>query len=288
LIALATSAGFPQLEPDSRMLLPSLARRNINFRPVVWTDRSVDWSAFDAVIVRSTWDYFNRLDEWYEWLDRVESTGVPFLNPVDVVRWNSHKSYLAELAARGVPVVDTLDAPRGAEVDLAEALDARGWTDAIFKPAVAGAALGLVRVRGGDEARAAQAEFEQQLAEGDVLVQPFLPSIVDYGELSLVYFGGEYSHAVLKRAKAGEIRVQPEHGGLPELVEPPAAAIEAAESVLAAVGTELLYARVDLVRGLDGTLRLIELEAIEPRLFIEQDPCAAARFGDALVARLAA
>jgi glutathione synthase/RimK-type ligase-like ATP-grasp enzyme len=141
-------------------------------------------------------------------------------------------------------------------------------------------------VRSGDEARAAQPLLDEQLASGDVLIQPFLPSIVDYGELSLLYFGGELSHAVLKRAKPGDIRVQPSHGGLPELVEPPSDAIEVAESVLAAVDADLLYARVDLVRGLDGTLRLIELEAIEPRLFIEQDPPASARFADALVARL--
>jgi glutathione synthase/RimK-type ligase-like ATP-grasp enzyme len=287
LIALATSADHPGLEPDSQLLLPALARRGIDARPVVWTEPGVEWSAFDAVVVRSTWDYFKRTEEWFAWLDRVEATGVPFLNPIDVVRWNSHKGYLSELASRGVPVVETLDAPRGVELDLARAIRERGWSDAIFKPAVAGAALGLVRVRGADEARDAQAALDRQLAEGDVLVQPFLPSIVEYGELSLLYFGGELSHTVIKRAKPGDIRVQPSHGGLPELVDPPAQAVATAEAVLDAVDAELLYARVDLVRGDDGTLRLIELEAIEPLLFIAQDRSAAARFADALAARLA-
>ncbi|MEA2478477.1 MAG: hypothetical protein QOJ07_399, partial [Thermoleophilaceae bacterium] len=135
-------------------------------------------------------------------------------------------------------------------------------------------------------ARAAQGELDAQLAAGDVLIQPFLPAIVDEGELSLLYIGGALSHAVLKRAKPGDIRVQPQHGGLPELVDPPPEAVAVADRVLAAVDADLLYARVDLVRARDGTLRLIELEVIEPLLFLELHEPAAAKLAAAIADRL--
>ena len=286
-IALATSEELPDLDEDSALVLPELAKRGIDARPAVWTDPGVDWAAFDAVVVRSVWDYFLRADEWYAWLDRI-APAAPLWNPAEVVRWNSHKRYLDELRGCGVPVVDSLVAPQGSPTDLAVALRGLGWDDVIFKPAVAGGALGLRRVRGEDEARAAQAELDALVAEGDVLVQPFLASIVDDGELSLVYFGGALSHTLRKQAKPGDIRVQPMHGGSYHLVDPPREALDVAEAVLAAVGTDLLYARVDLVRADDGSLRLIELEAIEPLLFLELDPAAPGRYADSIAERVSA
>ena len=279
MIALVTSEDFPSLEPDSQLLLPALSERRIDYRIVVWNDTEVDWSAFEAIVVRSPWDYYLHPREWAAWLDHVEATGVPMLNPLKVVRWNSHKSYLQQLAAAGIPVIDTVMTQGDAPVDLADLLAGAGWSDAVVKPAIDGAARRLFRV--GDVANP-QARFDELVAAGDVLVQPFLPSIVTYGELSLLYFDGELSHTVLKRTKGEDIRVQPEFGQPPELVEPPAAAIEIAEDVLAAIDADLLYARVDLVQADDGTLRLIELEVIEPQLFLAQDPSAPARFGDAL------
>ena len=158
-----------------------------------------------------------------------------------------------------------------------------GWSDAIVKPAIDGGAKGLFRVA---DVPDPQARFDVLLAEGNVLVQPFLESIVSEGELSLVYFGGELSHSVRKTAKPGDIRVQPNWGGSYGLVDPEPEAIAIAEQVFAAIPTDLLYARVDLVRANDGTLRLIELEAIEPLLFLELDPDAPGRLAGALAARI--
>lgn len=283
LIALATSEEFPDLEPDSQLLLPALAERGIEVRPVVWTDPTADWSAFDMVVIRSTWDYFHRAGEWAAWLDRVEVTGTPMLNPLRMIRWNSHKSYLQQLSAAGVPVVDTVMTQGSAPVGLEDLMAGAGWDDAIVKPAIDGGASGLFRV---SDVPDAQARFEALRARGDVLVQPFLPSIVTEGELSLFYFGGELSHTVVKRPKPGDIRVQPEHGGAYELVGPTSEMIQVAARVFDAIDDDLLYARVDLVRAPDNTLRLIELEVIEPRLWLELDPAAPGRFADALAARL--
>jgi hypothetical protein len=158
-----------------------------------------------------------------------------------------------------------------------------GWDDAIVKPAIDGGAHRLFRVRDVDDP---QERFSQLLVDGDVLVQPFLPSIVEQGELSLIYFGGELSHTVRKMAKPGDFRVQPVWDGTYELEGPTSESVFVANQVLDAVEADLLYARIDLVRGLDGRLQLIELEAIEPLLFLELDDGAPGRFADALVARL--
>jgi glutathione synthase/RimK-type ligase-like ATP-grasp enzyme len=284
-IALATSEELPGLDPDSQLLLPVLAERGIDARPVVWSDPGVDWSSFDAIVIRSTWDYFYRAREWADWLDRVEATGVPMLNPVGIVRWNSHKSYLEQLARADVPVVDTVMTRGTGRVDLADLVAGAGWEDAIVKPAIDGGAARLFRVSDVDDA---QARFDALTSEGDVLVQPFLPSIESEGELSLFYFGGELSHTVVKRPKPGDIRVQPQHGGAYEPIGPTSEMIHVAARVFDAIEAELLYARVDLVRAPDDTLRLIELEAIEPLLFLEVDDAAAGRFVDALAERLGA
>jgi hypothetical protein len=278
-IALVTSEDFPSLEPDSQLLLPALAERQIDYRIVVWNDPGVDWSAFEAIVVRSPWDYYLHPGDWARWLDHVGATGVRMLNPLKVVRWNSHKSYLQQLAAAGIPVIDTVMTQGDAPVDLGDLLAGAGWSDAVVKPAIDGAARRLFRVT---DVADPQARFDELVAAGDVLVQPFLPSIVTHGELSLLYFNGDLSHTVLKRTKGGDFRVQPEFGQPPALVEPPVEAVQIAEDVLAAIDADLLYARVDLVRGDDGTLRLIELEVIEPQLFLAQDPSAPARFADAL------
>ena len=282
-IAIATSSELPELDPDSRLLLPELGARGIEAQTAVWSDPDVDWSAFDAILIRSTWDYFHHAREWAAWLDRVEAAGVPMLNPLKVVRWNSHKSYLQQLAAANVPVVDTVMTQGDAPVDLADLLAGAGWDDAIVKPAIDGGAARLFRVRDVDDP---QARFDALVAEGDVLVQPFLPSIVDEGEVSLLYFGRELSHTVRKTAKPGDIRVQPMWGGHCEVIGPTAEMVHVAERVFDAIEADLLYGRVDLVRAGDGTLRLIELEAIEPLLFLELDPKAPGRFAGALAARL--
>lgn len=282
-VALATSDEFPDLDPDSRLLLPAIAARGIEAVPAVWNDPAVDWSAYDAIVIRSTWDYFHHPRDWAAWLDRIEPLGVPVLNPVNVIRWNSHKSYLQQLAAAGVPVVDTVMTQGDAPVDLADVLAGAGWDDAIVKPAIDGGAARLFRVKDVDDP---QARFDELASQGDVLVQPFLSSIVDLGELSLVYFGRELSHTLRKTAKPGDIRVQPVWGGHAEPIGPTAEMLHVAERVFDAIDADLLYARVDLVRADDGTLRLIELEVVEPLLFLELDEDAPGRFADALAERL--
>jgi glutathione synthase/RimK-type ligase-like ATP-grasp enzyme len=241
-LALATCDWLPELDPDDAPLRAALGD---SAEPVIWSDPEVDWSAYDVVLVRTIWDYFERHEEFLAWLDRVD---VPMWNPADTLRWNSEKSYLRELEAAGIRTIPT--AWEG-EVP---------WDDAIVKPLVAGGSLGLRRAEKGEPIRPG------------FMAQPFIPDVVNAGELSLVFFEGEFSHAVRKTPAEGDIRVQPEHGGIITAATPTPAELEAAKRALAAAGRDLLYARVDFV----GDGMLIELEAIEPRFFFEYGPPQAA------------
>ena len=264
-IALATSSELPRLDPDSQLLLPAFEELGVDARPTVWSDPDVDWAAFDAVVIRSTWDYFDREDEFLAWVRAAGATARRFINPPDLIEWNAHKTYLRDLAGKGVPVVDTQWIASG---ETATVEHAHG----IVKPAVSGGAQGLERVTAGATIT----------AEVDLLVQPFLASIVDEGELSLFYAAGEFTHMVRKVPATGDIRVQPEFGSDVRPEEPSDEARETSRMVLDAIGRELPDARVDLVRAEDGTLRLIELEIIEPQLYLRWAPETARTFASAI------
>jgi glutathione synthase/RimK-type ligase-like ATP-grasp enzyme len=271
-----TCAEHRSLTPDDRVALPWLAARGIEVVPVVWTEPLAE--DLGGLVLRSTWDYHLRLAEFLSWVDAVESRGIPLWNSPATVRWNVDKAYLLEVEARGVPIVPTRRAARGSGLTLSGLLREAGWTDAVVKPSVSGGAFETWRARGPevDDGR-----FARQLAAMDCLVQPFLPELASVGEWSLLFFGGRYSHAVLKRPTPGDFRVQEEFGGLASAAEPPSELIVAAERALAAAGGPTLYARVDgVVRA--GRLELMELELVEPSLFLATAPGAAERFARAI------
>lgn len=247
LIGLVTWRGLPELAADDRLLRDALVRRGAAVRAVAWDDPDADWRSFDAIVVRSTWDYHKRLDEFRAWLDRMD--GLPLWNPPPVLRWNTHKSYLLDLESRGIAIVPTLFVPRGSSF--------------IVKPAVSATAF----------------RTERHETDVDLLVQPFVPEIVADGELSFIFLGRRFSHAVRKRAGSGDFRVQTEFGGSAEPFSPPQDLIEQAARIAGTLGEQWLYARIDCVVR-DGRLLLMELEATEPSLFLDED--SAERFADAI------
>lgn len=284
-MALATSVGWPDLAPDDRSLAPALARMGVEAELAIWTDAQVDWDRFDLVVVRSCWDYHEDLARWLSFIAALERRGLAsrLWNPPAVLRWNSRKTYLSELASRGVPVVPThlLSGPELASWPrLAAAIEATGLDDVVCKPAVSAGAFGTFRLRRA-ELGVSQARLAAMLPElarrGPLLVQPFLPEIADEGEWSLLYFAGELSHAVVKRPAPGDFRVQEKHGGHATAAPPPAELVAVADQTLAAASlafaapatppSPLLYARVDLVVS-RGRPLLMELELIEPALFL--------------------
>lgn len=269
---------------EDRILAEAFAATGASVRRVDWSNAATDWRSFDAAVIRQVWDYFERFEEFGAWLDRVEKL-TRIVNPVPVIRWNADKRYLVELDAAGIPVVPTQvvsrrDDPPG----LAGILDGAGLEDAVIKPAISGAGRATYRVR-----RNAVADRETRWRElvgaEDMLVQPFMPAIVESGEVSLIVIEGEATHAVRKIAAPGEFRVQDDHGGTVHPHEPTAAEVAVAESAIAAVPGEVLYARVDLVDSPTGPL-VMELELIEPELFFRNSRAAAARLARGVVAAL--
>ncbi len=280
-IAIATCADYPKLKGDDELLREALRRRGREAVSAVWDEDGFDWGGTDLCLVRSTWDYHEKYDEFLAWTRRVEAA-TALHNPADLIAWNSDKRYLGELNEAGVPTVPTLWVERGAEIDLEAELSMRGWGEAVIKPVVDLGAKNLHRVRTGEAQDALVTVLERQ----DAMVQPFLPSLETEGELSLIYVEGNFSHAVRKQPAAGDFRVQSIWGGTMAPAEPEPQQVEVTERALAQLDEPPLYARIDLVTDLDGNPALIELELIEPNLYLSTDPTAAERLAEAVTARL--
>jgi hypothetical protein len=281
-IALATSREVPTLTEDDRLLADELSRRGIAAEAALWDDGDVRWTQFDRVAIRSCWDYHRRPAEFLAWLDLLESERIPLWNPAALLRWNSHKSYLRDLEAAGLNVAPTAWVERGRSVSLSRLLEQRGWEAAVIKPAVSASAFRTWRVSSHDaEDPRVERALDELLAEGDVLVQPFLSEVARTGEWSLVFFAGEFSHAVLKQAAEGDFRVQSEFGGRVIEATPPPPVLSGAREAAAKVRQPWAYARVDGVAE-NGLFTLMEMELIEPYLFLSSHPKAASRFADAL------
>jgi glutathione synthase/RimK-type ligase-like ATP-grasp enzyme len=283
-VALVTCAAYPDLFEDDLPLASALQDLGITPIPATWDDPAIDWMAFDALVIRTPWDYFERAAEFRAWLDARIASGVRMCNAGDILDWNYDKSYLLGLEAAGVVLVPTAVIGRGEQVDVAALARARGWDEIVIKPTISGGAYRTHRFRVADAA-AYQQEIDATLVDRGVLVQPFLPEILDGGELSLLFFDGMFSHAVCKRPKPGDYRVQFQFGGTTERVEVDPALVEQARACVLAAPSLPVYARVDGVVK-DGQFLLMELEVFEPLMFLSHDPEAAGRFARAVRGRL--
>jgi O-ureido-D-serine cyclo-ligase len=283
MLALITAAAARSLDEDLPPLCAALSARGIDHEVVDWDDPVVDWRRYRAAILRSTWDYIDRFDEFNAWIDRIQSL-TRLLNPPDVVRWNTHKGYLLELSARGVPIVPTT------LIRVGEAIALPTADELVVKPAVGAGSRGARRFR--SDLPGATAHAQALLAEGrDVLLQPYLARVDQAGETALLYFGGNYSHAIRKgpllapNADATAALFAPE-----QIVarEPGDDERALADQVLAALpfAEPLLYARVDLLRSEDGAPVLLELELTEPSLFFAYAPGSVERYVDTLLSML--
>jgi len=285
-VALVTMSELDQDDFDAAPLARALAEAGNAGESVAWDDAHVDWSGFDAAVLRSTWDYHHRRDEFVAWAERAAQRTRLFNSPA-AVRWNSHKFYLRELEQAGIAIVPTEFLARGEPADLVEILERRRWNRAVIKPAVSADSFATERAdRASPEA--GEAHLAEHLPQRDMLVQAYMPAVEEPGERCLVAIDGTLSHAVRKRSKFLGGR----HAG-PEGVPVEIAADEAltAQRILshlraAHLQETPLYARIDLIRNQDGVPCLMELELVEPSLFFAAGPGSAERFVAALTRRL--
>lgn len=275
-IALVTATSLPKPDLESHLLLEAFRRRDVSATLVPW-DAAFDWTSSDLVVIRTPWDYFQRLDEFLQWAEYVDSV-TNLVNPAKVLRWNTHKSYLLDLAAAGVPVVPTQVLPKGTDSVSPDQLPTEA--EVVVKPAVSIGAIGALRAYANDPQTAAH--IIELAAAGDVLVQPFVPSVLESGETSLMFARGQLSHAVQKIPSPGEYRVQDHHGGSVHLHRATADEIAIALAALDVTPSTVTYARVDLVSTDRGPI-VMELELVEPALFLDVDTSSPATFADAFL-----
>lgn len=285
-VAFATCLRDPELEDDDLHAARAIEIEGGRVVAAPWNGPFAPFAAADLVVVRSTWDYWDHVDAFAAWLDRL-GTLPRVANDPALMRWNLDKRYLLELAARGAPLAPTRLVDPTAE-SLAAAMDAGGLAEAVVKPVVGAGASGLSRVRREDRAGL---DAAAAALGGAGLLQALIPEIATAGETSLVYFDGAFSHAVVKRPKAGDIRIQEQHGGRTEAVVAPASAIAAGARILSLLPNAATYARVDVVLretapGVDPALWLMEVEVLEPSLYLDHAPPASARAFAAALRRL--
>lgn len=270
---------------EDRLLQAALARRGIQTQRVDWSREDVDWSSYAAVVLRTPWDYFDRFDAFTRWLASLE-THPCVLNELSTLRWNIDKHYLADLEAAGLPIVPTTFVERGAGTSLREAMAGLGTDAVVYKPVVSGAARATYRVRPGQAAEHAE-RFAALTLDRAMMVQPFMPSILEHGEVTVVAMQGKPTHALVKKAKVGDFRVQDDHGGTLHSHSPASDELALTEAALGVRGPVPVYGRVDMVRDDAGVARIMELELIEPELWLRLHPPAAELFAEGIAAALA-
>lgn len=250
--------------------------RGFRVEDVAWDDTKADWSAYAAVIIGTTWDYWDRLDEFLAALERIEGQTRLF-NGSALVRWNARKTYLRELETKGAKLIPTLWLDECNEAAAKAAFDTLGADDLVFKRQVGAGAKDQHRLKRGEPIP----EMRHPM-----MVQPFLKMIQDEGELSFIFIDGDFSHALIKRAQPGDYRIQSTYGGREEKITPSTDDLAAARAIIGTLEEAPLYGRVDMLRGPDGGLLLMELEVIEPYLYPIEGPELGERMAAGVARRL--
>ena len=251
-----------KLFEEDELLLRGFQAQGFHARPVVWNDPAVDWDEFDIALIRSTWDYLDEQEHFLEVLSRIEASSCRLFNPISAVRWNIDKNYLFDLEKWGIPVIPTILASEANAGTVQRLFGDRLGQTVILKPTIGLGASHSQRVPL-DELDAALMELRASQPQREYLVQPFVETILSEGEWSFIYFNHQLSHVLLKKPAANDYRVQGIYGGTVQPAAPAPDDLLRAESVMAALPFDLLYARLDFLR-VNGTLSVIEIELIEP------------------------
>jgi glutathione synthase/RimK-type ligase-like ATP-grasp enzyme len=286
-IGIATCAEKSDLTIGDRALVSALRRQGVKAVPLIWNAPNVLRAGWDAIVIRSVWDYYRHLNDFLKWIEEVERSSIRLINDPGVVRWNAEKSYLIELLHQGAPCVPSLLIRRDTSpAETLKHIASAGWSEVIVKPTVSAAAFLTFRTSASSPKLLEL--IAQVKGQSDVLIQPYFASIESEGELSLVFFNGReqaYSHAVLKRPGRGEFRVQSDFGGSESIFNPPPETIEFAANALKEISGDWAFARIDVIDWKQRPL-LSEVEMIEPDLFLQLQPGASERFAEVILEKL--
>jgi glutathione synthase/RimK-type ligase-like ATP-grasp enzyme len=267
---------------DDRTLIDAFSERGVDAEPLAWTDPDVEWDAYDAAVLRSTWDYVDDARRFLDVTAMIDRSRCTLLNPLDAVSWNADKRYLDDLDRLGVPIVPLVRGRRADAPRIHASITDAGWDELVLKPAVGVGGSGVVRT----SATSLLQVLDGLPPDTEVMVQPFVDAVLDEGELSFIFIGGALSHVLRKRPARGDFRAHGIYGGTIAAESVDRRDRAHLEAMLALLPFDLLYARFDVVR-MDGRLSVLELELIEPMLYFDLAPGSAGRFADATLARLA-
>ncbi|MEL7123775.1 MAG: hypothetical protein AAFO07_30320 [Bacteroidota bacterium] len=281
-VLFVTASSLPRPDVETIRLLKLIEEKGKKGDIKSWENQSVDWSACKLCIIRSPWDYFTKIDAFTTWLEHIKGQTMIW-NPVDIISWNINKKYLLELSQKGISVVPTLFVEKGDNRKLEKLLSNDFTETFIIKPAVSASAFQTKKFSRVDPI--ANKHLSELVTMRDVLLQPFIPEILEVGENSLIFFFGQFSHAIKKSPKTGDFRIQSEFGGTITKHIPSEEEMELAKATLKALPTAVAYARVDIVTTKNGPL-LMELELIEPQLFLDFVPEGREKFAQIIVDHL--
>ncbi|MGQ0839467.1 ATP-grasp domain-containing protein [Actinokineospora sp.] len=277
-VRLVTCAHLPELAPDDQELLHALRRKGIDVEVAVWDDPTVDWAAAPVTVIRSVFDYHLRPAEFLAWLADIESKTTVH-NAPEIIKWNAHKSYLRGVAEAGFDIIPTHWLSRDESVDIATIRARNSWTDIVVKPAISASAHRTLKVTG-DNLAEGQAHAEDLLRDGDALVQPYLYDFETTGETSVIWLGPRQTHSV-RRPSGIHTTLEEAHVGAP--LTPSESEIALAGKVYDWITPKPLYARIDIIDSVDYGLLVLELELIEPALYLRHSTAVADAFADAVI-----
>jgi glutathione synthase/RimK-type ligase-like ATP-grasp enzyme len=276
-IAFATCSELPNLTENDRLLIPLFEENGFVVSAEIWDDSVVNWRIYDVVLIRSTWDYYLKPSEFKTWVSQFQTSKTTLINSPEIVLKNSHKFYLKELQEKGVAIIPTLFSLEKIGLETL-----KKWEKVVIKPAVS---AGSHATEVFETSTLTQTTFNQKLSNGDWLIQLFLPEIQNTGEISMVFFGGKFSHAIQKVPKSGDFRVQKQFGAKYLKFEPNGDLIDVAANIVEIAGKGSVYARVDGIL-IKNEFLLMEIEMIEPDLFFEYTPDGPNKFLEAVLARI--
>ena len=265
---------------EQELLKSALEAQGLKVDITYWDNPSYKWQQTKSVLFRTVWDYFERYNEFWEWLEQVK-TKTRLINSYELIKWNIDKHYLRDLKNNNIQIVPTYFADRGDSISLQEIANLNDWKHIVIKPAISASAFNTYKITN-DEIKQNEQLFHELLQTHDMLVQPFFPTIYELGEASLMVFGGKFTHAILKKAKAGDFRVQDDFGGTVHDFNPTHEEIKFAEEVFQSCTSMPIYGRADIIWDLNKHIYLSELEIIEPELWIRNRPESANKIAEAV------
>ena len=269
---------------EEQLLKSALEKQGLTVEITYWNNPSYDWSKTKSVIFRTIWDYFEKFEEFFKWLDEIKHQ-TQLINSYELVKWNIDKHYLKDLNENGINIVPTYFTKQHKKESLLDISNEMEWEDLVIKPAISAAAFQTFKILN-DQINEKEELFQQLIKNKDMLVQPFFETISEFGEASLMIFDGKFSHAILKKAKKGDFRVQDDFGGTVHDYSPSTEEVKFALEVIKACKTTPLYGRVDIIWDQEKNIYLSELEIIEPELWIRNYPKSAERIAKAVSNKL--